>query len=73
MGKLRERIEEKYATHSDFAKALGVSDSYVSRKLNGQRGWSPEVVYKAAELLQIPDEEIMSYFFTPRVAKKAKR
>jgi len=72
MDKLKAKILERYETQREFAKALGVPDSNLSRMLRGERGWKPETVWRAADLLGIPDNEIRSYFFTPTVAKNAK-
>lgn len=69
MEKLKERIDSRYSKRSEFAKALGVDNSTLSRMLkNGN--WKVQTVWKAAELLDIPDEEIRSYFFTDAVVNK---
>lgn len=71
MNKLAERIKDKYSTQKAFAEACGVTESSVSRFLNGSRTWKAEQIWKAAEVLDIPDDEIRSYFFDLEVAKKA--
>lgn len=69
MEKLKERIDSRYSKRSEFAKALGVDSSTLSRMLkNGN--WKVQTVWKAAQLLDIPDEEIRSYFFTDAVVNK---
>ena len=38
--KLRGRIVERYGTHANFAKALGLSSNFVSKKLNCKSGFT---------------------------------
>lgn len=71
MDKLAERIRERFSTQREFAKACGMTESSVSRYLNGERKWGAEKIWKAAEVLDIPDNEIRSYFFDRKVAVKA--
>lgn len=69
MDKLKERIDSRYSKRSEFAQALGIDNSTLSRMLkNGN--WKFSTVLKAADLLDIPDAEIRSYFFTDRVVNK---
>lgn len=69
MNKLKERIDSRYNKRSEFAEALGVDKSTLSRMLkNGN--WKYATVIKAADLLDIPDSEIRSYFFTDSVVNK---
>lgn len=70
--RLKQRIETKYGTQKEFAKACGVSDASVSRFLAGGRSWRGETVIKAARLLEIPGDEIDSYFFPQLFAKEAR-
>lgn len=71
MNKLEERVKAKFSTQRAFAKACGMTESAVSRYLNGERKWKAEQMFKAAEVLDIPDNEIRSYFFDRKVAVKA--
>lgn len=71
MDKLAERIKDKYGTQKAFAEACGTTESNISRMLNGSRTWKAEMMWKAAEVLDIPDDEIRSYFFDRKVALKA--
>ena len=61
---LRGRIRARFSTQADFAKALGKSESSVSKKLNGQSEWDAGEIRKACEVLDIPAAEIPTYFFT---------
>ena len=45
---------------SDFARALGMSYSYVSLKLNGNQNWTERDVAHAARLLNIPVDRLTS-------------
>lgn len=62
--KLRGKIVEKFTTHTNFAKALGVSHTSLSYKLTGKRYFDSYEIYKCTELLDIPINEIADYFFT---------
>lgn len=62
--KLKGRIIEKYGTASAFAAKLEKSKVSVSAKLHGKIGFSKEEILAWCELLEIPKEEIGSYFFT---------
>ena len=61
--KLKGRIVEKFETQGKFAKALGVVPLTVSRKLNGEVGFTRDEMLIWAELLGIKKSEIISYFF----------
>ena len=61
--KLRGRIKEKFGTESRFAEALGLSLISVSKKLTGRAGFSKKDIEKWCTALDIPIEEIGSYFF----------
>ncbi len=62
--KLKGKIIEKYGTHRMFAKALGISHASLSYKLTGKRQFDSQEIYRSAELLEIPLNEIASYFLT---------
>ena len=61
--KLKGRIVEKFGTQGKFAEALGVIPLTVSRKLNGEAGFSRDDMLIWAELLGIKKSEIPAYFF----------
>jgi len=65
--KLRGRIREKFGSERKFAEALGISNVAVSNKFNKKEGGlSQDTILKWSELLEIPQEEIGIYFFTPK-------
>ena len=61
--KLRARIREKFGTEGRFAEALGITPISVSRKFNDKTQLSSEDIKIWCELLEIPIEEVGSYFF----------
>ena len=65
--KLRGRIREKFKTESAFGKAMGLSHNSISKKLNGRIMFVQDEIDRAIVLLEIPDDEISTYFFTPKV------
>lgn len=66
--KLKARIVEKYGNQKAFAEALGTNESTISRYMAG-REWKASTMMRAAELLEIPADEIEAYFFDYAVAK----
>jgi len=61
---LRGRIRARFSTQAAFAEAIGVSESSLSKKLNGQSEWDAGEMRRACDVLDIPVAEIPSYFFT---------
>jgi transcriptional regulator with XRE-family HTH domain len=65
--KLRGRIVEKYGTLSNFAKALDLSTTQLSKTINGGTDFSVSRIEKWAKLLDIPPDEYYLYFFVKRL------
>lgn len=65
--KLRGRIREVFKTQSAFAKAIGMSTTSLSAKLNNLVEFSQKEIDRAVKLLKISQEEIPIYFFTLEV------
>ena len=65
--KLLGRITEKVGTQAKFAQMIALSERTVSLKLNGKIAFKQDEIIRAAEVLQIPKEEIGTYFFTDEV------
>lgn len=61
--KLKGRIVEIYGTHAAFAKAIGMSENSLSKKLTGKTQFKQGDIEKWCHLLQIPIEDAMLYFF----------
>ena len=61
-GRLLDRIKELYPNREKFAKALGISSTSLSKKLNGLEFKQGEI-FRMVELLNIPESEIADYFF----------
>lgn len=64
--KLKGRIIEKYGTQEDFAKAIGLTPTTFSFKINGKSSWKNDEIAKAAELLEISPNEIVEFFLTTK-------
>lgn len=69
--KLRGRIKEKFGTQSEFSKKLGLSEVSVSNKLNNIVDWGQEEMENAISILEIPNTDIHTYFFTHEVEKNS--
>lgn len=65
--KLRGRIREYFGSEKAFAEKMGMKQSNLSARLNGKIHWSADEIKLACDLLKIPDEEVVAYFFTPKV------
>ena len=65
--KLRGKIREIFGTQEAFAKAIGLSKSGVSMRLNGKVNWTAEEIERTKEALNFSAEEIGTYFFTRKV------
>ena len=65
--KLRGKIREIFGTQEAFAKAIGLSKSGVSMRLNGKVNWTAVEIERAKEALNFSAEEIGTYFFTRKV------
>lgn len=62
---LRGKIRAKFKRQEDFAKAMGMHASSLSKKLNNRTQWKRPEIEKACQLLDIPLEDAHVYFFCP--------
>ena len=67
--KLLGKIVEKCGTQLIFSERMGLSDRTISLKLNRKVPWKDTEIVKAAEILEIPSNEIVEYFFKIKVHK----
>jgi len=67
--KLRGRITEKFGINKEFAKAIKVSPTSLSLKLNNRRYFDQAEIYRASEVLDIEPGAVSSYFFCKRLKK----
>ena len=67
--KLKGRIVEVYESQDRFAKALGISPSALSSRLNNTTEFSQREILQAIKLLGISADEMEAYFFKPKVKK----
>ena len=65
--KLNGKIVEKCGTQAVFAERMGLSERTVSLKLNNKVAWKQPEMQKAAGVLEFPETEIQTYFFTMKV------
>lgn len=65
--KLRGRIVEKFRSQRAFSEACGRSLSFISQYMCGKKYLTQNDIFKWAELLEIPGDEIDDYFFNPKV------
>lgn len=62
--KLKGRIIEKLENNAKFMELMKWSRPTFTRKLGNESDWTANEIMKAAEILDIPLEEIHIYFFT---------
>ena len=72
MEKLKALIDEKFPNRAEFAKAIGVDPSVLSRML-ASGNWKADRIEIAVNVLGIQAEDIPTYFFTNSVAKNGTR
>ncbi len=65
--KLKGRIVEKFGSQGAFAKHFGVSRNTFSLKMNNKVRFSTDDIATIAKMLDIDENEISLYFFTPKV------
>lgn len=65
--KLKGRIVEKYGSQGNFAKEIPVSENQLSVYLTGKKRITTRLIDKMVVLLDIPEQDIGSYFFTQKV------
>ena len=63
LSKLRGRIAERGLTQTEFAKQMGWSNAGCSYRFNGTTFLKQTDIAKAIEILEIPTEEVVEYFF----------
>ena len=68
MERLKSKIDESFETRADFAKAIGVTPSTLSRLLTSGN-WKADRIEAAIKVLKIPAKDIPVYFFASEVAK----
>jgi transcriptional regulator with XRE-family HTH domain len=57
-------------TQESLSKAMGINECTLNGKLNGKGFFSTKEIDKIAELLQISNDEIGVYFFSPKSLEK---
>ena len=67
--KLRQRIREQFETEEEFARALGITNVALSRKLRNEGDFTRGQMVRAAALLGLEAMSIPEYFFVEKVQK----
>ncbi len=67
--KLKARILEKCGSYKAFADMLGMGKSTLSRSLSNGSEWKGSNLIKAIEILDIPSNEINTFFFEKEIQK----
>lgn len=65
--KLRGKIREVFNTQAEFARALELSKTSLSEKLNGKSAFTQPEIEKSIELLNIARKDIPLYFYNLEV------
>lgn len=66
-GRLRGKIREVCGTQDDFAEKLGIGRVSLSQRLNNQKEFTQDEMFKTCDILLIGRDEIPAYFFTLEV------
>lgn len=61
--KLRGRIVEKETTQAAIAKKIGISPQAMSKKMNGETGFSQDDVIRICAILDIDLSDVGSFFY----------
>ena len=61
--KLKGRIIEKFGSQGAFAKRINRTQAFISKVLNGLSLLNQKDIVEWAEALEIPIDEIGTYFF----------
>lgn len=64
--KLKGRVKEIFDTQENFANAINISTTSLNYKLNNKKKWTQNEIYNSILVLQIPNNEIINYFFTKK-------
>ena len=65
--KLKNRIIEKCSCNVNFAIKMRISEKTLCSKLDNRGDFKQKEIMRACQLLDIPIDEITSYFFTVNV------
>lgn len=60
---LKKEIAKQYKTRRAFARAMGLPENSVYRRLNGKAYWKQREIVAASMLLDIPFYLMPAYFF----------
>lgn len=58
---LMERRKEYFKTNKDFAEAMGISQTQMSRRMTGRDAWSNDLMLKFCSLCHVTPEMFLLY------------
>ncbi len=64
--RLRGKIREKCGTETTFARAMGLSITSMSKKLNAKTMFTQDEMFLACSILGVDVGDIPLYFFAPK-------
>lgn len=67
------KILSNYGSRYEFAAELGLTPQTLINKLKNRKAWDQKQIEKCCDLLDIPRDRIVDYFFTLDVAQKERR
>lgn len=67
--KLRGRIIEKYGNMKNFSERIGISETTMSLKMTGKRGFTQKNIFDWADALDIDLSEVGDYFYAKSQTK----
>ncbi len=67
--KIKGRIVEIFGSQREFAKAIGISEVTVAKKLNNKSEFSQNDIVEWCNALQISSDDVGSYFFANELQK----
>lgn len=62
-GRLREDIKNQFGKLDNFAEAMNMDSSTLSKKLNDRTPWTRSEIEEACKLLGKPMDKVHEYFF----------
>lgn len=65
--KLRGRIVERFGTCRAFCQEIGYKSGILSTRLSGLHPFRADEIRLFCDVLEIPDAEVVAYFFTQKV------
>lgn len=65
--RLLGRIVERFGSRRAFCAAAGMREAILSSRTCNRSDFKDQEIYNIVEMLEIKDDEVVAYFFTPKV------